>query len=107
MIKLMSLEYIKAVNNKKTRQAKKLGLLPYIAKSNGDIEVRKSPFLANYLPEGYKIVNTFFVDYSGFGQEGEGALTLKQFLLVVKKGYGYAIAEAGQFQVYINEYKKI
>ena len=104
---MMSLEYIKAINREKTREARQEGLTPYIAKYDGDEGVRACPFLADYIPEGYEVVNTFFVDSSGFGQEGELALTLGQFLAKVKEGKGYAIKEAGQFQVYINEYEKI
>ena len=78
----------------------------YIAKHNGDEGVRACQVLGDYTPKGYKIVNTFFVDSSGFGQEGELALTLGQFLGKVKVGRGYAIKEVGQFQVYINEYIK-
>ncbi len=46
----------------------------------------------------------FFVDSSGWGQEGEPALTLSQFLKKIKAGKYYAIIEAGQFQVYVGEY---
>ena len=102
-----SLQYIQAVNTEKTQEAKKARSKPYIAKVNGDIGVKACPFLANYLPEGYEVINTFFVDKSGFGKEGELALTFNQFLGKVKKGYGYGIKEEGQFQVYINEYRRI
>jgi hypothetical protein len=46
------------------------------------------------------------VDSSGFGEAGEPALTLRQFLGKIKTGCGYAITEAGQFQVYIGEFEK-
>jgi len=104
---MYSLQYINAINTEKTQEAKKAKLQPFIAEVDGDIRVNYCPFLANYLPEGYEIVNTFFVDSSGLGRENELALTFKQFLTKVKRGFGYAIAEAGQFQLYINEYKKI
>ncbi len=49
-------------------------------------------------------VNRFFVDASGWGQEGEPALTTDQFLKKVKAGKYYAIIEASQFQVHVGEY---
>lgn len=78
----------------------------YKAKSNGDIGVRGCKLIGEKIPLGYELTNTYFVDSSGFGQEGEIALTLGQFLNKVKAGLYYAIKEAGQFQVYINEFKK-
>ena len=104
---MKSLQQINEENDEKTIEAKEAGLTPLIAKYDGDDSVAKCPFLANYIPEGFKIVNTFFVDSSGMGAENESALTFRQFLVKVKKGFGYGIKEAGQFQVYINEYKQI
>ena len=89
-----------------TDKAKNLKLEPYIAKTDGDIEVRNCPNLGDYLPKGWTITNTYFVDSSGFGADDEPALTFGQFLNKVRAGYGYAIYEAGEFQVYIREYKK-
>ena len=104
---MYGLEYIQKVNDEKTQEAKRQELQPLIAQYDKDQNILKCPFLSNYLPEGFKIVNTYFVDNSGFGSEGEGALTVRQFLGKVKKGFGYAVKEAGQFQVYINEYKEV
>ena len=59
-----------------------------------------------FLPAGYTFEETYFVDASGFGQPGEGALTIDEFIKVVKPGYGYVITGIGQFQVYISEFKK-
>jgi len=104
---MRSIEEIRKMNNEKTRNAEEQKLLPYIAKVNNDEGVRACPFIADYEPKGWQVVNEFFVDSSGMGREGEGALTFGQFLNKVREGYGYAIKESGQFQVYINEYKKI
>ncbi len=54
--------------------------------------------------EQFEEVNRFFVDLSGWGIEGEAALTINQFLKKVKAGKYYAIIEAGQFQVHVGEY---
>ena len=57
-------------------------------------------------PDGYVETNEYFVDSSGFGCEGEPALTPNQFLGKVKKGRYYAITGQGQFQVFVAEYEK-
>jgi len=46
------------------------------------------------------------VDNSGFGQVGEMALTIGQFLGKVRQGFYYGITGVGQFQVYVSEYIK-
>lgn len=79
----------------------------YRAKRNGDEAVKSCKIVGNGDIYGYKLVDTYFVDNSGFGSESELALTFNRFLTKVKAGYFYGIREAGQFQVYIGEYKKI
>ena len=59
-----------------------------------------------FLPKGWTLEEVHFVDSSGFGRSGEGALTVDEFIKVVKPGYGYVITGIGQFQVYISEFKK-
>ena len=79
----------------------------YRAKINGDVGVKACKIIGDNIPLGYELTDTFFVDNSGWGADGELALTFEQFLKKVKAGYFYAIKEAGQFQVYISEFKKI
>lgn len=79
----------------------------YRAKINGDINVKGCKIVGNGNIFGYELVNTYFVDSSGFGRQEEIALTFPKFLEQVKTGYYYGIKEAGQFQVYIGEYKKV
>lgn len=78
----------------------------YVAKENEDIGIKKVPVLKKEKFSGWEFTEKFFVDSSGFGSEGELALTFNQFLMKVKKGYGYGISGQGQFQVYISEYKR-
>ena len=53
------------------------------------------------------------VDSSGFGQEGEAALTFEQFVDLVGTAstrgddVGWAIVSAGQFQVYIGQFSRV
>ena len=104
---MFSIEHIRAMNDKATAEARGENLEPYIADKDGDIGVKSCPKLGNFSPRGWKLADTYFVDNSGFGSEDEPALTFGQFLSKVKEGYGYAIGEAGQFQVNIHEYKRI
>ena len=64
------------------------------------------PFLGSYVPKGWTLTESYFVDSSGFGETGEAALTIRQFLGKIKTTRGYAITEVGQFQVYIGEFEK-
>lgn len=88
--------------------------------------MRRMPFLGDYVPEGYERVDAcdqealagmpraqhykaLFVDASEWGTEFEPALTLMEFAKAVRAlgpGYGYALAEHGQFQVNIWVYRK-
>jgi hypothetical protein len=88
-------------------EAAKTNEVPYVAFEDGDPGVFRCPFLGDYIPEGWKQVDELFVDSSGVGADDEPALTHEQFLSKVKSGMGYAIAEAGQFQVYIRVYEKV
>ena len=76
------------------------------AKKDGDKAVFKAPLIEN-CPKGFMEVKSHFVDSSGFGAEGEPALTALQFLARVKAGRFYGITGQGQFQVYVTEYEKI
>lgn len=47
-----------------------------------------------------------FVDKSGYGQEGEPALTLRGLLGKLQVGKGYGLHSEGQFQIYVRQYRK-
>ena len=79
----------------------------YKAKENADLGVKGCGVVGNGEIYGYELTETFFVDNSGFGSDSEMALTFESFLSKVKAGRYYGIKEAGQFQVYIGEYKKL
>ena len=64
------------------------------------------PFIGDWTPRGYKATdNLYFVDSSGWGTRGERALVQREFLGNLRPGYAYAVVEAGQFQVYVQEYE--
>lgn len=87
-----------------TREARTAKIQPYEAKSDYDPGVKAAPFVGYYIPEGWSPTRQFFVDSSGFGAEGEAALTFPGFLKEVTAGKAYGITHAGQFQVKIQEF---
>lgn len=73
----------------------------------GDLRGLKAiPNLGDHTPEGFEMVQEFFVDSSGFGQEDEPALTFTQLIDKLDPEMGYAITSVGQFQIYIGEFRK-
>lgn len=105
-MKMMDLDTIKRMNEIKGKEAEKSGTLPLTIIKEGDKKLLQSMgFIGDYRPKGFKLVNQFFVDNSGFGAVNEPALTFEQFTKKVKQGNAYAIIEAGQFQVWIAEFE--
>lgn len=45
-------------------------------------------------------------DTSGVGEDDEPALSSRQLVEKLRSGYGYALTELGQFQGYVQEYRK-
>lgn len=103
---MLNIETIIALQDEASVKANKEKLQPLVALFDKDEAIFKMPNFGFYRPNGWEEVNTFFVDKSGFGSESEPALTIQQFLNRVREGYGYAITEEGQFQIYITEFKK-
>ena len=104
---MMSIEYINKINKEKEDKAREFGIEPYVALQDCDEGVRSAPHIGNYIPTNWELVETYFVDNSGMGEGDEPALTYGQFISKVKQGKGYAIISAGQFQVYIAEFKRV
>lgn len=73
--------------------------------ANGGAPKFPFPFIGDYVPAGWTKGQQFFVDSSGMGTEGEPALTIGQFVALVREGKGYAVVEAGEFQVYVAEFE--
>jgi hypothetical protein len=112
---MMDPSTIKALADDAARKARREGREPYgfFDLEDVDTSVRDLPFLGSYVPRGYKLVEELFVDASGFGSEGEPAMTFGRFCERVRdhvrdgNAYSYAIREAGQFQVYVGVYRKV
>ena len=104
---MMSQSVIKDLSDQQAKKARKAAAKPYVATCDGDREVTGMPNFGSYRPDQWEMVDTLFVDSSGYGAENEPALTLNRFLAAVKKGSGYAIVEEGQFQCVIGVFKKL
>ena len=104
---MMSGESIRQLSEEAAQRAAKEKREPLMAFTDGDEAVVKCPNLGSYCPKGWELVERLFVDNYGFGDEHDSALTLQQFISKVKEGFGYAIVEEGQFQIYIGVFKKL
>lgn len=69
------------------------------------------PFIGDHTPKQWEECGRpHFVDASGCGLDSEPAMTIARFAELVcgpeRRGHAYAIIERGQFQIYIQEYRK-
>jgi hypothetical protein len=110
---MMSLAAIKELSRKAARQAAREHLIPLMVQAEDldriEKHIRYIPNLGTYAPKGYVKVDEYFVDKTGLGYEHEPAMTFGAFCKRLKEngpGYGYAITEEGQFQIYVGVYQK-
>ena len=110
---MMSLSQIHSESRKAAAKAARQGKRPFMVEAEdlsdwkaGKFTTLPFPFLGDFVPKGWEVTAEYFVDSSGFGREDEPALTIRQFINKLQVGHGYAITQAGQFQVYISEYQK-
>lgn len=104
---MMSLGTIHAMSAEAARKAKSKNLRPYIVRNKNLSTPFPFPNFGDYRPKGWELVDTLFCDASGFGSEGEPALTVEQLRDRLQIGYGYALIEVGQFQAYVGEFKQV
>jgi hypothetical protein len=114
---MMDLDTIEALSREAAAQAAERNLTPYVPYNVEEIDRYRSfpfPMLGNLVPDGWELTgDEWFVDSSGFGREGELALTAEQFTEELKEyvaehpGYGFAVTQAGQFQVYVSAFKSL
>lgn len=116
---MMSLLDISAVNEKIAARAAREGRQPFVLGRPEDVE-RWPPFpfpnLGCQRPKGWVQVDSWFVDKTGHGYEGEPGLTHKQFKQFKQllqgyvrnnPGHGFAIVEEGPFQVVIVAFRPV
>ena len=115
---MMSLAGIKQASGEAAEAASAAGMSPYVPWDADEIdEWPPFPFpeLGDLEPEGWQELTELqmFVDSSGFGQEGEGALTIRAFIEKCKAirlddhRRGFAIGDVGQFQLYVKVYEPV
>lgn len=112
---MMSLETIRSMSDEAARRAKRAKKQPWHPETIEDITVdnlRKLPHLGSFTPPKWEDTeDNWFVDSSGFGSEGEPALTINQLVSRLKEHFathpcaGYAIGDVGQFQLYVHAYE--
>jgi hypothetical protein len=112
---MMSLDSIQQLSREATRKASRKHLEPYVPHDEAEIESYPPfpfPNLGDHKAKGWKLVDTLFVDSSGFGASDEPALSVRQLkaklleLQRADKTYGYGIVEAGQFQLYLGVFER-
>lgn len=103
---------LSAINYANKQAAKKSrGKLPkQFFSEEGVMTAERIPNFGDYRPKDWVLLDEpkpFFVDASGYGSEGEPALTMGQFrraltqLVKEHPEYGYAVISSGQFQVHV------
>ena len=112
---MMSIEYIQKLADDAGTLARHQRQEPLVVADTPflDDDLRGMPNMGDYVPDDWELVKTHFVDSSGFGEEGELALTLDQFKTLVRTEiaqfpddiFGWGLVQAGQFQVYIGQFR--
>jgi len=100
---MMGLNEINRLSEEAGKKAKRKTARPFIFRGDTN-RVKDIPNFGDYRPKGWKLVRELFVDKSGFGREGEPAMTIGQFKNSLKVGHGYAMIQEGQFQCYVGEF---
>lgn len=104
---MMSVETIKDIAEKFTREAKRNKKQPrtWEGKQDGF----RIPALGDYVPVGWERTERkpLFVDMSGWGEPGELAMTQDAMFKAFTVGLAYALIEQGQFQGYVAEYRRV
>lgn len=122
---MMSLEAIRQMSAEAAERAAEENQTPYVYFSLDEIGNRAYrdapafpfPFLGDYVPDGWETDGeSYFVDSSGLGADDEPALSVGRFAQEVLAretaaradgvSLGWAVVEAGQFQVYVQCYRK-
>lgn len=111
---MLSPEYIRDQNMRAAADAAARDMKPFIV---WEQDIRKweenpgfpFPFFGDYVPDGWEMVDEYFVDASGLGHDDEPALSVGRFLNTLRDniGDGYAVTSAGEFQVYVGRYRKV
>ena len=105
---MMSISAIKQMSDHEARRARAARLTPKVFNNAEDFRdgITSIPNIGSYRPKSWELVEELFVDSYGLEAPGEPALTVSQLKATgYREGMGYAIIEAGQFQLYIGIFK--
>lgn len=124
----MDLETIRHMSNEAAEKAAQKKLEPYTFFDKEEMEAATKsgkypfPFIGDHVPKGWKKIDEWFCDSSGFGADNEPALSkaqlaakIRQVLhsdyfsadpMVNSKPVGFALTECGQFQVRLGVYEQ-
>jgi hypothetical protein len=110
---MLDLETLRKANDRAARKARRSGVRPYLLTDPAEVESMTSfpfPYVGDACEdwdESWDRLDDLFVDSSGFGQEGESALTEARFkkeladMIREHKRVYAALREVGQFQVWV------
>ena len=112
---MLSPEYIASESFKAAARASEEGKVPFTTWPEDIAAFKRAgsfpfPFLGYYVPDGWTLDETYLVDSSGFDPNDAGgpALSLNAFFRLLEEfvGKGWAVREAGEFQVLIGRYTR-
>jgi len=103
---MMSGNAIRNLQLEAAARAARVGVTPLVIWPEDNVAdvIRHIPNIGDYIPKGWRLDSTMFVDKTGLGATYEPAMTFERLCEEIKAGKGYAIVEEGQFQVYIGEF---
>lgn len=115
---MMALSMINHLCKEAEKKAKRAKRKPLVLAESEDVDHLGNagygiPDFGDYRPKGWKLVDHWLCDSSGFGMDHELALTRRQLKERMKekiaegKQYGYATIEQGQFQVVLGVFEKV
>lgn len=112
---MMGIETIRRVNAERAEAAAAEGLEPFTYASPDEVEPGfPFPHIGTHLPAGWRLAERHFADALGVGEDDEPALSVRQFVALLRErvaehgtDVGFAVIEAGQFQVWVGEFHRI
>lgn len=106
---MMSLAMIDHMSQQAARKAAKEKRAPMMLWPGDKEKMPPFPFpsIGSFRPKGWALVDSLFCDSTGMGSPGEAALTVEQLVEALEPGFGYAIIEEGQFQLYVGKFRKL
>ena len=114
---MMDIAAIEAASREAAVSAAAKKKLPYVPFDEKEIQsetvLKHIPYIGDYRPEGWQLIDKWFCDHSGMGAEDEPALTIGQLKAKMLDKYntdctcGYGIIEIGPFQLFLGVFTKI